>query len=230
MPGSRLTLTEGPDLDISASTAQLPWASTLHILSAIRHAAKARFPRSTPPVSGAIAVASIIGIGLISSAHGAEQDADAARLRTTINEKAAMLNLKPPSADLLSVKAMRVRNLIKQGEYASAGQAVTEVLASSHLENWRYYPFSEFMGIVSDVSDPAYETKLNEWVEQDKTNPIPWIVRAQFSYDMGWFKRGHNFATETPSGRMAAFSNYMAKGLADAEAAARLDKNPIFTI
>ena len=196
------------------------------MLSAIRVAAKARLPRSAPPATGAVGVAFMIGIGIVSSACGAEQDADAARLRTTINEKTAILNLKPRSADLPSVKAMRVRNLIKQGEYASAGQDVSEVLTSSHLENWRYYPFSDFMGILSDVSDPAYEMKLNGWVEQDKTNPIPWIVRAQFSYDMGWFRRGHNFATETPAGRMAAFSNYMAKGLADAEAAARLDENP----
>jgi tetratricopeptide (TPR) repeat protein len=174
-------------------------------------------------LSSAIVIAAIINTCLISAGRSAEQDPDAVRLRTTIDEKTATLSLRPRSAELLSEKAMRVRNLIKQAQYASAQKAITDVLASSHLENWRFYPFSDFMSALSGVDDPAFEVKLNEWVEQDKTDPIPWIVRAQYSYDMGWFKRGRNFAQDTAADRLAVFTNYMAKGLVDAEAAIRLD-------
>jgi tetratricopeptide (TPR) repeat protein len=79
----------------------------------------------------------------------------------------------------------------------------------------------------SDVNDASFEDKLNAWVTTDKSDPVPLIIRAQFHYDMGWFKRGRRFASETSASQMDDFGKYMVKALADANAVINLaDANP----
>jgi tetratricopeptide (TPR) repeat protein len=168
-----------------------------------------------------------IGTGQVSPSLGAEPDSETALVTLAVNEKLAKLKLKPPNIEFTAKKATYARAAIKHGEYGDAHRIVVAVLNSSHLENWRFEPFREFINGITDVNDPNFEARLNDWVAQERDDAIPVIVRAQYYYDMGWSKRGHAFANETQASQLTAFSEDMKKALADADTAIRLDdSNP----
>ncbi len=96
-------------------------------------------------------------------------------------------------------------------------------MANSRLQNWRFYPFTDFIQGVADVSDPVFESRLNEWAAQNKSDAIPLLVRAQYYYAMGWFDRGDHFVKDTQADHLAKFSDYMTNALADIDAAMSLN-------
>jgi hypothetical protein len=149
------------------------------------------------------------------------------RLAATIDAETARLVGKPHRSELISDKAKKVRDAIAHGDFAAARQITAEVLASSVLQNWRYYPFTDFIGGVPDVSDPAFGAQLRIWVAQSPEDPIPLLLRAQYYYALGWFKRGNRFATQIQPDDVAAFTNDMNKARADVETATKLNNaNP----
>ena len=187
------------------------------------HAPRARY--------GAIAgLASLLLVGIIVPALATEPEGGAERVASAVNERLGKLGLKPRSEESIPEKAQHARNAIKASDFSTAQQITGAILSASHLENWRYYPFQDFIAAVPDVNDSSFEAKLNAWVEQDKSDVIPLIIRAQFHYDMGWFKRGHDFARDTPVNQMDEFGKYMVKALADTEAAIKLDESNPYTL
>ena len=100
---------------------------------------------------------------------------------------------------------------------------IAAVLKSNRLENWRFYPFSEFAKDIAKVNDPALGAALSKWVAENKNDPIPLLIRAQYYYDMGWFKRGNDYAAKTRAVDVSSFEYYMTKALADIDASIRLD-------
>ena len=145
----------------------------------------------------------------------------AAALVNSIAEHTAQLIGKPRKIELTSEKALRVRNAVKRGDYATAAQIAAGVLADSRLQNWRFYPFTGFIKNVSDLSDPNFESRLDAWVANSPNDAIPLLARAQYFYDLGWRKRGNHFSRDTQASDLAAFKDYMVKAYADAEAAIR---------
>lgn len=102
-----------------------------------------------------------------------------------------------------------------------------DVLAQSRVQNWRFYPFAPFIHAIADVSDPQFAAHLDDWVAQNAGDALPLLIRAQYYHDLGWFRRGNDFAAKTQAANVAAFANNMKKALADSEAAIRLnDGNP----
>jgi tetratricopeptide (TPR) repeat protein len=144
-----------------------------------------------------------------------------------ISDDAVKLSVAPRTIELTSEKAMRAREAIKHDDYATAGKIVAEVLAKSTLQNWRFYPFSDFMDRIADVSDPTFAAHLDAWVAQDKNDAVPLLVRAKYDHDAGWFKRGGGFVSQTRAADMASFADYMNKAIADIDAALKLNnENP----
>ena len=74
---------------------------------------------------------------------------------------------------------MHVRRAIGAGDYATAGQITTAVFGKSRIENWRYYPFSDFMTEIDLARDAPIGKHLDEWIAQDKDAPIPLLLRAR---------------------------------------------------
>ena len=169
----------------------------------------------------------IVGLTSLASlffcGQGLEANAASSNLTDEINAKLAALNVKPRTVELTSEKAIRVRNAIKQEDYSTADKIVASVLASSHIENWRFYPFADFINDVVDLNDPAFEAQLSAWVERNKNDAIPLLVRAKYYHDIGWLKRGHNFVHATPTANLEEFQRWMSRALADVEEAIRLD-------
>jgi hypothetical protein len=110
-----------------------------------------------------------------------------------------------PATELTSQKAERVRQAIERGDYQAAQRISAGVLSKSRLENWRYYPFSDFIYDIANVNDAALEAPLTRWTEQAGGDAIPWLVRSRYYYGMAWFKRGHNSSNETRTADLAAF-------------------------
>lgn len=148
-------------------------------------------------------------------------------LTNEINAKLSALIVKPRTIELTSEKASRARNAIKQEDYSTADKIVASVLADSHVENWRFYPFADFINGVVDVNDPGFEAKLSAWVARNKNDATPLLIRAKYYYDLGWLKRGHKFVKETSATDMEAFRQLMGQARTDVEDAIRLnDRNP----
>jgi hypothetical protein len=178
-----------------------------------------RSPRVLTAIVGLASLAASLFCG-----HGFEANAAAgSNLADEINAKVSTLIVKPRSVELTSEKAIRVRNAIKQEDYSTADKIIASVLASSHIENWRFYPFADFINDVVDPHDPAFEARLSAWVMRDKNDAIPLLVRARYYHDIGWLKRGHGFANKTTPADMETFLYWMGRALTDVETAIRLD-------
>jgi tetratricopeptide (TPR) repeat protein len=176
-----------------------------------------------------IAGLAVLGVSLVSIPTyfmrvGSNGTLPVAGPATQINDETAkLLGGKPHTAELTLDKTRRVRNAIKHADYSTAKKTTSDVLTNSHLQNWRFYPFSDFMNGITDVSDAAFETRLNEWVAQSKNDAIPLLIRAQYHYDIGWFKRGAGFAGETQQDNLDSFANHINDALTDIDAAIQLD-------
>ncbi|NEJ86273.1 hypothetical protein GR223_09990 [Rhizobium leguminosarum] len=121
------------------------------------------------------------------------------------------------------IRAKHVQNAIKQGDFASATRISSDTLAASRAKIWTFYPFADFIKTVSDLSDPSFERDLSAWVDQSPLNPLPRLVRAQYYYDLAWYKRGHRFSAETDERAQAAFSSILQKSVDDISFVLKLD-------
>jgi tetratricopeptide (TPR) repeat protein len=177
-------------------------------------------------VSLTVGTISLVALAIIFLSRESNHSASDTRTMA-IKEEAAKLNIKPRTIELTSEKAVRVSNAIKQGDYTTAEKITTDVLTASHLEPWRFHPFGEFIGRITDVTDGEFEAHLNSWVVQNKNDATPLLIRAQYYFDLGWFKRGTRFDHDTQAADLIAFGDDMNKALADVDAAIRLnDSNP----
>lgn len=153
--------------------------------------------------------------------------ADAAALEKAIADKIAKLNIKPSPVESADAKATRARQAIKQGDFATAGKIVSEVLTGSKMQAWRFYPFDSFIACFACRYDPQLGKRLDEWVAKSPGDAIPLLMRADFFFDAGWSKRGQRMVRETPESQIESFTGYMDKALADVNAAMAVDKaNP----
>jgi hypothetical protein len=150
-------------------------------------------------------------------------------LSSLIDARLGELGVKPSTIELTSQKALRVHRAIAVGDFATANQITTDVLAHSQVQNWRYYPFEDFVGAVFLATTPEFASRLDEWVAKQETDALPLLFRAQYYYDVGWAERGHNFAAKTEPERMAAFVGDMEKALIAVNAALRLDAHNPFS-
>jgi len=163
----------------------------------------------------------------IPTASAQAEPASPTPLVASINARLAQLHLGVRSTELPTEKAKRVRAAIKRGDYAAAEEVTRQVLADSKLENWRFYPFEDFIAAVPDVIDPAFKTRLDEWVSSKPDDAVPRLMRARYFYDAGWFARGDRYAKSTLPAHMASFLADLRMAQEDADHAIRLDdRNP----
>lgn len=158
---------------------------------------------------------------------GAAQDVANAPPSSALDEQLKALNLPQRTVELTSERAARFRHAIEQGRYTEARDLIGRVLDDSTIQNWRFYPFNDFMWQVSNLTDPSFKDRLDEWVGQDERDPLRILVRAQYYYDRGWFQRGHQFAQYIEPSHLIAFKDSNEKALQDVDATLQLtDANP----
>jgi tetratricopeptide (TPR) repeat protein len=150
---------------------------------------------------------------------------NAARGQTPTGEvtPAPTLAAKSRKDKLPSELARIAREAVIDGHYEAAGQIGDAVLAKSRITAWRYYPFSNFIGTVSNNNDARFEAGLNQWVSADQKAALPVLIRAQYYYETAWSRRGDRFSNETLPAEFAAFHDYLQRARSDVEKAIELD-------
>ncbi len=143
---------------------------------------------------------------------GAEQ-----ALAALVAERTAELALKPKTAVTPSDLALEAAVAIKGGNYTKAEQISDEVLAHSHLQSWRFYPFNEFIGSVVRGNDPVLLAHLDAWLKQAPKSPIAYLIRAAYYKEAGWAARGNDVARHVPVLLMLQFETDMHRSRADIE-------------
>lgn len=161
-------------------------------------------------------LAAILGSGFVVQAAGRDYTDE-------VKARIVALNLKPRAIELTPEKALRVRNAIKQEDFATADSIISTALADSRLETGRFFPFADLIGGIPDVNDREFEGHLDAWVARKKNDAVPLLVRATFLHDMAWLERGHNFVNKTPDARMEGYRAIIDRARADVEASIRLD-------
>lgn len=140
-----------------------------------------------------------------------------------VDTRVSALGITPAAMAPTIDKALRTRRAIVAGDFDTASQIVAEVLGASEVQNWRFYPFADFIGYVSNNAPPEFGDRLDEWVAKSASDPAALLLRAQHRYDAGWAERGRGFASKVSARRMTAFVDHMQAALADVDAALELD-------
>ena len=179
--------------------------------------ARSLSPRFTACIAlSALSLAALLGSEF--AAHAAGRD-----YTDEVKARIAALNLKPRTMELTSEKALRVRNAIKQEDFATADTIIATALAKSRVETARFFPFADLIGGIPDVNDREFEGHLDAWIAHSKNGATPLLVRAAFLHDMAWLERGRNFVNETPAARMEGYRVLIDRARTDIEASVRLD-------
>lgn len=170
------------------------------------------------------ASAVVVALGLIVPAKPvAAEELLSARLDAIIDQELQRINISPHTTVTLADKAVQARQAITKGDFKSAREIFADALKASSLQNWRFYPFDELMGQVTDVIDPAFKTHLDQWVDQAGGDALPVLIRAQYYFDRAWFERGTKFARYTRREHLREFGLSITHALADLDTANGLD-------
>src|SRR5689334_6142322 len=104
--------------------------------------------KSFPRIRIAMCAALALAASFVGPAAAAPEETTALRARSSVTAS--------PSEE-----ALRARAAIKAGDFSKAHEIVADVLARSRVQNWRHYPFSEFISAVANANDPALEKQLD---------------------------------------------------------------------
>ncbi|MBV9078986.1 MAG: hypothetical protein JO048_16105 [Methylobacteriaceae bacterium] len=176
-----------------------------------------------PSRAGRLLSAALIGLGAIGSSSDANAAAHADRIAELVVQRAVELRLPPRQAESTSEKARRTREAIRRGDFRLARDIAGQVLSDSKLQGWRFFPFEDFIAAIPDVTDPAFGTRLDEWVAQAGRDPVPILVRAQHRLDEGRFVRGVRFSQDVLPEHLEASSRSFARAAEDADQAIERD-------
>jgi len=172
----------------------------------------------------------IVTAGLLWTGHvqaQADSSPDAA-LAAMVAQELTKLGVTPKTTVLPSDRALDVTIAIRHGDYATARGVTDEVLAASKLQNWRFYPFNEFMAVIGRGGDDSVLLDhLNIWVEREPKSAIAHLIRARYYRQAGWAARGEGMSNLVPRRKMDEFVSDMALAKADIQTAIKLSpRNP----
>jgi tetratricopeptide (TPR) repeat protein len=168
------------------------------------------------------AVALLMAVGAVLLCEGLGPHSPAAH-SDTIEQRLALHIKTSSSGESPSQMARRVRAAIKAGDFAAAAEIAADVRANSRLRTWRFHPFTNFIGEFAKANDATLQTQLDAWVAQDRTKPIPLLIRARYLHGMAWFVRGDGFVREVRPADLKSFEAYLRRALDDVNAAIELD-------
>ena len=78
-----------------------------------------------------------------------------------------------------------------------------------------------------DISSPAYEALLTEWVEATPMDYQPYLARAEYFYRFGWFYRGNKWKSETLQFQVDVMDSYFNRAKQDAAKGVDLNRQAL---
>jgi membrane associated rhomboid family serine protease len=137
-------------------------------------------------------------------------------LAAMVAQESAKLDAKPKTVVVPSDQSYEALIAIRRGDYATANRIASEVLARSHLQRWRFYPFNEFMGsITRGGNDPVLLEHLRAWIRQEPKSAIAYLIRAEYYKQAAWTARGDAVANKVPPRLMDLFTEDLELATAD---------------
>lgn len=117
--------------------------------------------------------------------------------------------------DVTSQKVEQTKIALAKHDYTAASTIANEVVKSSQLQNWRFYPMNVYVYALADTNSPDFSAALDGWVAADGKSPIPLIIRSLVYTELANEKRGGGFASSVSREHMKEFGDYLGKALAD---------------
>jgi tetratricopeptide (TPR) repeat protein len=137
-------------------------------------------------------------------------------LAAMVAQESAKLDAKPKTVVAPSDQSYEALIAIRRGDYATANQIAAEVLARSHLQRWRFYPFNDFMSsITRGGNDSVLLEHLREWIRRDPKSAIAYLIRAEYYKQAAWTARGEEVADRVPRRLMDLFTEDLERATAD---------------
>ena len=130
--------------------------------------------------------------------------------------------VKPDSVVFPFEHGLAARSAIEKGDYAAAERIGTEMLTSSTMQPWHFYPFNSFIDTVVPGVDDAFLKRLDQWIEKDGNSALAHLLRAIYYLNLAWTVRGEKFVSETSDENLALFEDHSRTAAADALIASRL--------
>ena len=96
------------------------------------------------------------------------------------------------------------------------------MLAQSKIQAWRFYPFNEFIAELPLNGNDDFRAHLDEWVAARGGDALPLLVRAEYSYDTAWVKRGTDYYGKLNQDQISGFIFNVAKAKQDIDASIRI--------
>lgn len=120
----------------------------------------------------------------------------------------------PAPAANLATPIPKIRTMLREGRF-DALNAMLEELRVAALKDVRREDDLVAAYIAFTVNDRSFEALLDRWVDASPNAYQPYLARAKYLFDMGWFARGGAWASETSDGQFEAMGEYLGRAAKD---------------
>jgi tetratricopeptide (TPR) repeat protein len=188
-------------------------------------------PRRTLVLASVLAAVAAMAVTYkLRHAPGSDQDrpattSAASTTSKTIVELPPNALVKPDTLVFPHEHGLAARAAIQKGDYATAERIGAEMLSSSTMQLWHFYPFNSFIGAVVPGVDEAFLKHLDQWIEKDEKSALAHLLSAIYYNELAWTIRGENSVAETSDENLALFADHNRTAAAEALSAIRLDPN-----
>jgi hypothetical protein len=148
-----------------------------------------------------------------------------------IDAKIEQLTAGFRDADLVAKRGDTIREAIASGDFAVADRELNALSGQSDPKAWASSALTLAMDRFWLDADGGYSARLAAWAAANPTDPWPLLLQARRDSDWAWRSRGGNFAKDVDPAAMADFSRFLERGLAEIDAAIKLDdRDPYFEL
>jgi tetratricopeptide (TPR) repeat protein len=139
-------------------------------------------------------------------------------LAAMVAQERAKLDAKPKTVVVPSDQSYDALIAIRRGDYVTANRIATEVLAQSHLQRWRFYPFDEFMySITRGGNDPVLLDHLRAWIRREPKSVVAYLIRAEYYKQAAWIARAGELPKNVPPHLWDLFTEDLQLATADVQ-------------
>ena len=143
--------------------------------------------------------------------------------QTEIGAKIEQLTADFRDADLMAKKGDLIREAIASGDFTVADRELGKISAEGDPKAWATSTLTAALDGFWLNGDSNYSARLAAWIVSDAKNPWPLLLQARLDYRWAWSVRGGGFANSVDKTAMLDFERTIQRGLAEVDAAIKLD-------
>lgn len=120
----------------------------------------------------------------------------------------------------------KVREAIRNGDFATADSLLDKALKDSYAADWRwtFYPLGNVIINAMQPADEAFQANLDRWVKTSGAkSPLPWLARGSYRLSQAWYLRGEYYVSKIVPAHLKAFMEQRRLALEDLNTALKRD-------